>query len=137
MKNCYAHFYASRGLLFLGNEKIEKTVRVSGSLYRTESVKDKIRNAEWSGEGLWQQIPVLQSGETAVVEFDTRERRNCLGIKPHLEAVLKIEGAQGRFCMEFMIFPGISFIYSRSSVTAKALGERTDGSEGEADCIGI
>ena len=93
METCYAHFDNSRGFLLVGNRKIEKKICIRGNLYRTESVKDKIHNVEWSGEGLWQQIPVLRNEESAVIEFDTRERYDRIGIKPHLEAVLKFEGA--------------------------------------------
>ena len=137
METCYAHFDNSRGFLLVGNRKIEKKICIRGNLYRTESVKDKIHNVEWSGEGLWQQIPVLQNEESAVIEFDTRERYDRIGIKPHLEAVLKFEGTQGSFCMEFKIFPEISFIYSRSLIMARALDSQTDGSANKVDCSGI
>jgi len=137
MKTCYAYFDDCRGVLCLGNQKIEKRIRISGNRYRTEAVRDKISGAEWSGEGSWQQVPVLRGDETGVTDFEARERYDRLGIKPHLEATLSFRGSMGSFRMEFMIFPEISFIYSCSLITAESLGGRDEGADRTVDCSGI
>ena len=80
MKTCYAQFDASCGSLVVGNQKIEKKIRIRGNLYRTEWIKDKLHNVDWSGESLWQRIPFLKDSETAAITFDTREQFDRRGI---------------------------------------------------------
>ena len=80
MKSCYAKFDASCGSLVVGNQKIEKKICIRGDLYRTEWVKDKLHNVEWSGESSWQRIPILKKSEAAAITFETRERYDRRGI---------------------------------------------------------
>ena len=137
MKSCYAKFDASCGSLVVGNQKIEKKICIRGDLYRTEWVKDKLHNVEWSGESSWQRIPILKKSEAAAITFETRERNDRRGIKPHLEATLVFEGEQGSFSMEFMIFPDIPFLFNRSLIAARSLADGSNGPVSGEDCSGI
>ena len=137
MKSCYARFDADRGILLVGNDKIEKKIQINGGLYRTESVTDKIGGAAWSGESPWQRVPILNEGETPEISFESGERENRMGIKPHLEAKLKCTGERGEFCLELAVFPCVPFVYSRSTVFAREIGESNEKKTEREDCSGI
>ena len=55
LKSCIAEYDSEKALVRIGNNKIEKHIRLNGSFIRTESVRDKISCKEWrGGRPLWQ-----------------------------------------------------------------------------------
>ena len=95
MKTCYAQFDPTCGLLVVGNDKIEKVLRIQKNAYRTERITDKVRHVDWTGEiNMWQRIPVLREGDEAVFSMSVEEQDHCRGIKPHKKAVLRCKGEQ-------------------------------------------
>lgn len=117
-KDCYAKYDENTGLLSLGNSKIQKVLEIKGAFIRTVSVKDTINNFSFEGENYrWQRSPVLDEKENPIVSLTTEIIENPYVMKPHLKAVLTLEGANGTMWYEYLIFPEISFIYNQNFVS--------------------
>ena len=117
-KDCYAKYDENSGIIHLGNAKIEKVLEVKGAFVRTVSVRDTVNNFSWDGgKPLWQRCPVIDANESPAITFNTEVIENPYVMKPHLKAVLALEGENGTAWYEYLIFPEISFIYNQNFVS--------------------
>ena len=117
LKDCYASFDADKGLLRIGNSAAEKAIRINGSFIATAWVKDKVNGTVWQGDTLrWQRCPVLLREETPAVKFEIFEVTEHAAIGPHLKAVLELAGQRGTVWYEYMVFPGIPFVFTQAFV---------------------
>lgn len=140
-KDCYAYYNETDGSVSLGNSRIEKTLRIKGSFICTESVRDVVNGSEWAGgKPLWQRCPVLRKNEAPTVNFKTEIVENPYVMKPHLKVIIELAGESGTAWYEYLIFPGISFIYNQNFVSKngniefvydKKLDEKPTGIEEE------
>ncbi|MGI5893490.1 MAG: alpha-galactosidase [Candidatus Merdivicinus sp.] len=113
MNECYARYDENTGIFCIGNNRIEKTMRIQGSFLCTLCVKDCQTGTEWTNStALWQRCPVLGQKEQPSVRMETTERE-ILGMRPHRKAVLTLEGKEGTVWYEFLIFPDIPFVFSQ------------------------
>lgn len=117
LRDCYAHFECETGRLSIGNCAVEKTVIVTGGCVCTESVADKTGGRVWRGETLMKQrCPVIYEGEQPVPCVDVAAVEDDLLMKPHLKATVALEGRGGRVWYEYVVFPGIPFVYTQAFV---------------------
>lgn len=134
LNSCFAEYDGENGRLRVGNALIEKTVRVKGGLFRTESVRDIRGGREWSvEEPLWQSCPVFDPGETTRTFFEKSPRTVEPGMKPHLKAELRTEGRRGTVWREFLVFEGVPFVCSRAFVRLDGEGALTAPGAPRAD----
>ena len=113
-KDCYAYYSATDGSVHLGNGKIEKIMKIKGSFIRTHSVRDCKNGYEWSGgRSLWQRCPLLDAGESPILDFKTEVVENSFVMKAHLKAEIVFSGRHGTVWYEYLIFPDVSFIYNQ------------------------
>lgn len=117
IKDCYAFFDQNTATIRLGNSKIEKVIKINLGCIRTESICDKVRQFNWTGNSLWQSSPMILSNETPEIIFNTETVESPYNMNPHLKAVLCLKGEKGSVWYEYLIFPEISFIYNQNFVS--------------------
>lgn len=138
LKDCYAYYEAENARVVIGNSRIEKTLRINGSFVRTERITDRRSGAEWAGESaLWQRSPVLGAGETPAVRFRAEAQEKKYGMRPHLKAVLELEGKRGTVWYESVVFPEIAFVFSQSFAEKRGEISGEDAGEETQDSTGI
>ena len=119
LKDCFAFYDKERARLSIGNKKIEKTVELKGGFIRTESITDKENSKIWScGTKLWQRCPLLSVDEMPKIGVNVTENERTYGMKPHVKAVIELEGENARVWYEFTVFPDIPFIFTQCFVQA-------------------
>ncbi len=138
LKDCFACFDETTGILRLGNNRIEKQIRLIGSFICTEKITERTSGKEWTGKKrLLQRCPVLGAEESPSVQFETVVNETPLGIRPHLKAVLELTGMQGTVWYEYMIFPEIPFVYSQSFVMKTGESIIQETASKDPNCSGI
>ena len=135
-QDCYAEYDGSA--LSIGNSRMEKTISLSGSLVAAVKITDKTSGRIWAGDTLlWQRCPVLGRQEHPACRFSATPRE-APGMAPHLKAVLELAGQAGAAWYEFLVFPGIPFVFSQ--IFAQKAGSFSVGLEQAAaapSCTGI
>ncbi len=137
-KDCFAYYDEASGSIRLGNDRIEKTMRLKGSFICTEKIVDRTNGKEWSGgKPLWQRCPVLGIEEIPTVRLETTVNEKPIGMLPHMKAVLELVGSEGTAWYEYTIFPEIPFIYSQIYVMKKGQIELGDADTEVMACTGV
>ncbi len=116
-KDCFGFYDKNTATIHIGNSKIEKVLRIHGCSVRTESVRDVLSGFEWSGNSLWQRCPIFIEDEKPQITFETEIIENSYVMKPHLKAVLCLDGKEGTAWYEYLIFPEVAFIYNQNFVS--------------------
>lgn len=138
LKDCFALYDNEKGILRVGNSRIEKIMQLKGSFIRTERISDKVSGKEWrSGKPLWQRCPALSDTETPSVSFDVTEESDPFGMKPHIKAVLTLKGAEGTAYYEYTVFPEIPFVYSQCFIEKDGGALVSEGTNAAVSCSGI
>ena len=128
--DCYAEFDPQTGLLAVGNSRTRREMQLEGGGLRTLRLLDAQNGTEWAGDARPIRPPVLREGERPAASLAAGPRSRH-GMAPHLLASLALSGSSGTVWHEFLLFPGISFLFYQIRVekTGEPAGEVRHGEE--------